>query len=93
MATVKEFPANLAKHLPGRKYDRQFFFVMTILLLAVVVIGFAPTYYYYCVIRIHAGSMGTVAEIGRGVLRSDGEGWQWIEDYAVLCAGAAPRGV
>lgn len=51
MATVKEFPANLAKHLPGRKYDRQFFFVMTILLLAVVVIGFAPTYYLAGVFR------------------------------------------
>jgi hypothetical protein len=38
-------PADLSKRLPGRKYDRQFFFAMTVLLTAVVVIGFAPTYY------------------------------------------------
>lgn len=38
-------PAILSKGLPGRKYDRQFFFVMTLLLAAVVAIGFAPTYY------------------------------------------------
>jgi hypothetical protein len=37
-------PADLSKHLPGRKYDRQFFFAVTVL-LAVVVIGFAPTYF------------------------------------------------
>ena len=40
-----EVPANLPKHLPGRKYDRQFFLGITILLLVVVAIGFAPTYY------------------------------------------------
>jgi hypothetical protein len=38
-------PADLSKRLPGRKYDRQFFFAMTVLLTAVVAIGFAPTYY------------------------------------------------
>jgi hypothetical protein len=38
-------PANPSKSLPGRKYDRQFFFAMTLLLAAVVAIGFAPTYY------------------------------------------------
>jgi len=36
--------AVVSADLPGRKYDRQFFFVMTFLLLATVVIGFAPTY-------------------------------------------------
>ena len=51
MATVKEIPASLAKRLPGRKYDRQFFFAMTVLLLAVVVIGFAPSYYLAGVFR------------------------------------------
>ncbi len=51
MATVAEVSANLPKRLPGRKYDRQFFFVMTILLLATVVIGFAPTYYLAGVFR------------------------------------------
>jgi hypothetical protein len=45
VATVAEIPAVLPKRLPGRKYDRQFFFGITILLLAVVAIGFAPTYY------------------------------------------------
>jgi uncharacterized membrane protein YozB (DUF420 family) len=45
VATVVEVSANLPKRLPGRKYDRQFFFGITILLLAVVAIGFAPTYY------------------------------------------------
>lgn len=34
------------------------------------------TGFYYYVIRIRAGSIGTVAEIGRGVSRSDGEGCQ-----------------
>ena len=51
MATVAEVSANLPKRLPGRRYDRQFFFVMTILLLATVVIGFAPTYYLAGVFR------------------------------------------
>jgi hypothetical protein len=32
VATVKEIPANLPKRLPGRKYDRQFFFAITLLL-------------------------------------------------------------
>jgi hypothetical protein len=45
MATVVEVSTHLPKRLPGRKYDRQFFFGITILLLAVVAIGFAPTYY------------------------------------------------
>ena len=53
----------------------------------------ADEVYYYCVTRIRAGSIGTVAEIGRGGLRSDGAGWQWIEDYAVLSLRVAPRGV
>jgi hypothetical protein len=38
-------PADLSKRLPGRKYDRPFFFTMTVLLAVVVAIGFAPTYY------------------------------------------------
>jgi hypothetical protein len=37
--------------LPGRKYDRQFFFAMTVLLAAVVAIGFAPTYYLAGLLR------------------------------------------
>jgi FtsH-binding integral membrane protein len=40
-----EFPAKLTQRLPGRRYDRQFFFAMTLLLVTVVAIGFAPTYY------------------------------------------------
>jgi hypothetical protein len=44
-------PANLSKSLPGRRYDRQFFFAMTVLLAAVVAIGFAPTYYLAGVFR------------------------------------------
>jgi hypothetical protein len=51
VSPVAEVSANLPKRLPGRKYDRQFFFVMTILLLATVVIGFAPTYYLAGVFR------------------------------------------
>ena len=51
MATVKEIPANLPKHLPGRKYDRQFFFAITLLLVVVVAIGFGPTYYLAGVFR------------------------------------------
>lgn len=43
--------ANLSKVLPGRKYDRPFFFGMTVLLAAVVAIGFAPTYYLAGVFR------------------------------------------
>ena len=51
MATVKEIPANLPKRLPGRKYDRQFFFAITLLLVVVVAIGFGPTYYLAGVFR------------------------------------------
>ena len=51
MATVKEIPANLPKRLPGRKYDRQFFFAITLLLVMVVAIGFGPTYYLAGVFR------------------------------------------
>ena len=51
MATVKAIPANLPKHLPGRKYDRQFFFAITLLLVVVVAIGFGPTYYLAGVFR------------------------------------------
>jgi hypothetical protein len=45
VATAAAISANPPKRLPGRKYDRQFFFAVVILLLAVVAIGFAPTYY------------------------------------------------
>ena len=45
MSIYATLPADLSKRLPGRKYDRQFFFAITVLLAAVVVIGFAPTYY------------------------------------------------
>jgi hypothetical protein len=45
VTTVAENPSTLSKRLPGRKYDRPFFFAMTALLTAVVAIGFAPTYY------------------------------------------------
>ena len=45
MTTVAENAPKLSKRLPGRKYDRPFFFGMTALLAAVVAIGFAPTYY------------------------------------------------
>src|SRR5664280_913005 len=51
VATVKEIPANLPKHLPGRKYDRRFFFAITLLLVVVVAIGFGPTYYLAGVFR------------------------------------------
>jgi hypothetical protein len=51
VTTVAEIPPNLAKRLPGRKYDRPFFFGMTMLLSAVVAIGFAPTYYLAGVFR------------------------------------------
>src|ERR1019366_6950244 len=51
VATVKEIPPNLPKHLPGRKYDRQFFFAITLLLVVVVAIGFGPTYYLAGVFR------------------------------------------
>jgi FtsH-binding integral membrane protein len=51
VATVKEIPANLPKRLPGRKYDRQFFFAITLLLVMVVAIGFGPTYYLAGVFR------------------------------------------
>lgn len=45
MTIVAENPPKLSKRLPGRKYDRPFFFGMTALLAVVVAIGFAPTYY------------------------------------------------
>src|SRR3569833_2292448 len=45
MATAPAVSLNLPKRLPGRKYDRRFFFAIVILLLAVVAVGFAPTYY------------------------------------------------
>ena len=45
MSIYPAVPADQSKCLPGRKYDRQFFFAMTVLLAAVVMIGFAPTYY------------------------------------------------
>jgi hypothetical protein len=45
MATVAAVSTNAPKRLPGRTYDRQFFFGIVILLLTVVAIGFAPTYY------------------------------------------------
>lgn len=51
MATDVTIPAKLLKRLPGRKYDRQFFFAITLLLVAVVAIGFAPTYYLAGVFR------------------------------------------
>jgi hypothetical protein len=51
VATVKEILPNLPKHLPGRKYDRQFFFAITLLLVVVVAIGFGPTYYLAGVFR------------------------------------------
>jgi len=51
VATVKEIPETLPKHLPGRKYDRQFFFAITLLLVVVVAIGFGPTYYLAGVFR------------------------------------------
>jgi hypothetical protein len=51
VATAAEIPANLPMRLPGRKYDRQFFFAMTVLLAAVVAIGFAPTYYLAGLLR------------------------------------------
>ena len=51
MATDAAISANPPKRLPGRKYDRQFFFAMTLLLVAVVAIGFAPTYYLAGVFR------------------------------------------
>lgn len=45
MSIYAAVPESVSKGLPGRKYDRQFFFAMTVLLAAVVAIGFAPTYY------------------------------------------------
>jgi FtsH-binding integral membrane protein len=51
VATDAAISANPPKRLPGRKYDRQFFFAMTLLLVAVVAIGFAPTYYLAGVFR------------------------------------------
>ncbi len=45
MSISAAIQANLPKSLPGRRYDRQFFFAMTVLLTAVVAVGFAPTYY------------------------------------------------
>ena len=45
MSIYVAVPESVSKGLPGRKYDRQFFFAMTVLLAAVVAIGFAPTYY------------------------------------------------
>ncbi len=51
MATFAEASTNLSQRLPGRKYDRQFFFAMTLLLVTVVAIGFAPTYYLAGIFR------------------------------------------
>jgi len=51
VATFAEASTNLSQRLPGRKYDRQFFFAVTLLLVAVVAIGFAPTYYLAGVVR------------------------------------------
>ena len=45
MSIYATVPQSVSKGLPGRKYDRQFFFAMTVLLTTVVAIGFAPTYY------------------------------------------------
>jgi hypothetical protein len=45
MFIAEAVPAKLSKRLPGRRYDRRFFFAMTVVLAAVVAIGFAPTYY------------------------------------------------
>jgi hypothetical protein len=87
MATVAEVSANLPKRLPGRKYDRQFFFVMTILLLAVVVIGFAPTYYLAGgflaplpsrIVHIHAAVFSTwmiLLMVQAGLISAKRVGW------------------
>jgi hypothetical protein len=45
MSIEEAVSAKLSKRLPGRRYDRQFFFAMTVVLVAVAAIGFAPTYY------------------------------------------------
>jgi hypothetical protein len=46
MSTNTALQPNPTTRLPGRKYDRQFFFGMILLQIGVVVIGFGPTYYF-----------------------------------------------
>jgi len=49
--------------------------------------------YYYCVTNMRTDSKDTLAESGQDGWQGGVAGWQWIEDYAVLCARVAPRGV
>lgn len=80
-------PANLSKCLPGRRYDRRFFFAMTVLLAAVVVIGFAPTYYLAGgflaplpsrIVHIHAAVFSTwmiLLMVQTGLISAKRVGW------------------
>jgi hypothetical protein len=87
VATVTGIPANPTKRLPGRKYDRQFFFGMAVLLVAVAAIGFAPTYYLAGVLRaplpsrivhIHAAVFSTwmiLLVVQTGLISARRVGW------------------
>ena len=80
-------PANLSKCLPGRRYDRRFFFAMTVLPAAVVVIGFAPTYYLAGgflaplpsrIVHIHAAVFSTwmiLLMVQTGLISAKRVGW------------------
>jgi hypothetical protein len=80
-------PANLSKCLPGRRYDRRFFFAMTVLLTAVVAIGFAPTYYLAGgflaplpsrIVHIHAAVFSTwmiLVMVQTGLISAKRVGW------------------
>jgi hypothetical protein len=87
VSTYAAVPANLSKRLPGRRYDRQFFFAMTVLLAAVVVIGFAPTYYLAGgflaplpsrIVHIHAAVFSTwmiLLMVQTGLISAKRVGW------------------
>ena len=87
MATVAEISTNLPKRLPGRRYDRQFFFAMALLLVAVVAIGFAPTYYLVGgfraplpsrIVHIHAAVFSTwmiLLVVQTGLISARRVGW------------------
>ncbi len=101
MTTAAEIPPNLEKHLPGRKYDRPFFFAMTVLLTAVVAIGFAPTYYLAGgfqaplpsrIVHIHAAVFSTwmiLLIVQSGLISARRVGWHrklGMAGFVLACA-------
>ena|SRR5215469_531285 len=95
MSTIAANPRVLSSPavvLPGRRFDHIFFLVTALMMAATVYVGFAPTYYYYCVIKKepHKKDNSRVAEAEPW--QCFAEGWRWTKDYAAPRAPGEPRG-